>query len=411
MTAGSGERAVVRPTTTAGSQPAPVPRDDRAWPRSSFVVSLLIGLVAVGTAVGLGIVAARRGGPAMVAVPAGFVLAFGVTLAINVAGTRRWMLGHPFPGGLRLLMLAVLCAGFALLAWYDGLLGGAILAGLFAGLTFPNAWAVRTARRNRPYVDAAEAATARTTTERADRLRPTPATRAAPVRRVLRDTVATERRRALAWLLAGVLVTLACVALGVPEAAVGGLVLVTGLAVVWVLRRLWGVWLALRDFTTAATAPRRAYVVLLHDPAPRMMRPLLGIWSEPPVVRHGRMPGPERVYRCDDEHDDLECFQGDVVVHEAWVDTGPRPTSKPRWVAADAGIALPHRRAVLGRWYVSNLIRADRPDRARPLTSPPPAPSDEPIVEAGRADKGFLAVFGWRVAGLAAVAALFAWLV
>jgi hypothetical protein len=123
------------------------------------------------------------------------------------------------------------------------------------------------------------------------------------------------------------------------------------------------------------------------------------------------MPAPERVYRCDDEQDDLECFQGDVVVHEAWVDTGSRPTSKPRWVAADAGLAVPHRRAVLGRWYLSALIRAERPGRPEPLTSRPPHPSDEVMVEAGRADKSFLAVLGWRVLGLAAAAALFTWLV
>jgi hypothetical protein len=33
------------------------------------------------------------------------------------------------------------------------------------------------------------------------------------------------------------------------------------------------------------------------------------------------------------------------------------------------------------------------------------------IVEAGRADKSFLAVLGWRVLGLTAAAALFTWLV
>jgi hypothetical protein len=396
---------------TAGSEPAMVPRDDRAWPRSSLVASLLVGLVAVATAVGLEIGAARRGGPAMIAVLAGFVLAFGLTLAVNVAGMRRWLLGHPFPAGLQLLALIGLGAGFAVLAWYDGPVGGAILAGLVAGLTFANAWAIRVARRNRPRVDAAEAELARVAADSEDEPRRAPAAVSAPVGRVLRDTVATERRRALGWLLAGVIVIAACGALGVPEAAMFGVVVVGGLAALWALRRLWAVWLALRDFTTAATAPRRAYVVLLHDPAPRMMRPLLGIWSEPPAVRGGRMPAPERVYRCDDEQDDLECFQGDVVVHEAWVDTGSRPTSKPRWVAADAGLALPHRRAVLGRWYLSALIRAERPGRPEPLTSRPPHPSDEVMVEAGRADKSFLAVLGWRVLGLAAAAALFTWLV
>jgi hypothetical protein len=90
---------------TAGSQPATAPRDDRAWPRSGLVASLLVGLVAVATAVGLEIGAARRGGPAMIAVVAGFVLAFGLTVALNVAGMRRWLLGLPFPAGPQLLAL------------------------------------------------------------------------------------------------------------------------------------------------------------------------------------------------------------------------------------------------------------------------------------------------------------------
>jgi hypothetical protein len=180
---------------------------------------------------------------------------------------------------------------------------------------------------------------------------------------------------------------------------------------VWVLRRLWAVWLARRDFTNAATSPRRAFVVLLHDPAPRMLRPLLGIWSEPPVVRRGRMPKPERVYRCDEELDALECHQGGVVVHEAWVDTGPRPTSKPRWVAADAGIALPHRRSLFGRWYLASLIGGERPEAAARLTLRPPHPDTESAVEAATHHGSFLAALGWRLAGLAALGLLVYWLI
>jgi hypothetical protein len=93
---------------TAGSQPATAPRDDRAWPRSGLVASLLVGLVglvAIATAVGLELGTARRGGPAMIAVVAGFVLAFGLTVALNVAGMRRWLLGLPFPAGPQLLAL------------------------------------------------------------------------------------------------------------------------------------------------------------------------------------------------------------------------------------------------------------------------------------------------------------------
>jgi hypothetical protein len=178
-----------------------------------------------------------------------------------------------------------------------------------------------------------------------------------------------------------------------------------------VLRRCWAVWLALRDFTKAATPPRRAFVVLLHDPAPRMLRPLLGVWPEPPVVRGGRMPKPERVYRCDDERDALECHQGDVVVHEAWVDTVPRPTSKPRWVAADAGIALPHRRALFGRWYLSSLIGGERPDGPARLTLRPPHPDIERVGEAGGDHGSFLVASGWRLAWLAALGLVLYWLV
>jgi len=155
----------------------------------------------------------------MIAVLAGFVLAFGLTPAVNVAGMRRWLLGHPFPAGLRLLALAGLGVGFAVLAWYDGPVGGAILAGLVAGLTFANAWAIRVARRNRPRVEAAEAEMAWVAADSEDEPRRPPPARSAPVGRVLRDTVATERRRALGWLLAGVIVIPACGALSLPEAA------------------------------------------------------------------------------------------------------------------------------------------------------------------------------------------------
>jgi hypothetical protein len=127
----------------------------------------------------------------------------------------------------------------------------------------------------------------------------------------------------------------------VPAEATIAVVCVGPLFFLWDLRRLWAVWLALRDFRKGATSPRRAFVMLLHDPAPRMVRPLLGVWSQAPAQRGGRLPKPEQVYRCDEDRDDLESFQGDVVVHEAWVDTGPRRWSKPRWVAADAGLAVP----------------------------------------------------------------------
>ena len=152
-------------------------------------------------------------------------------------------------------------------------------------------------------------------------------------------------------------------------------------------------------------------MVLLADPTPATVRPLLGIWSHPPVVRGGRMQEPEQVYRCADEHDALECHQGSVVVHEAWVDTGPRPKSKPRWIAADAGIALPHRRAlVLGRWYMSSLIRGERPERPVPLSGRPPHPDTETPFDANPDHGNFPVALAWRLALLAAAGLIFSWL-
>jgi hypothetical protein len=115
----------------------------------------------------------------------------------------------------------------------------------------------------------------------------------------------------------------------------------------------------LRDRRRAATAPRRAYVVVLHDVNPRAIRPLLGVWSSRPAAGR-RLSKADRVFRCDDELDELVSLPGRVRVHEAWVDTGPRPSSKLRWVAADDGIAVVHRRALFGRWYLSRLTRRDR---------------------------------------------------
>ena len=89
----------------------------------------------------------------------------------------------------------------------------------------------------------------------------------------------------------------------------------------------------------------------MHDPNPRGFRPLLAVWDERPAAGE-RLPKPRSVWRCDDELDELESFPGDVEVHEAWLDTGRRSWSKPRWVRADGGIAVPHRRSLFGRWYV-----------------------------------------------------------
>jgi hypothetical protein len=156
------------------------------------------------------------------------------------------------------------------------------------------------------------------------------------------------------------------------------------------------------------TPPRRAYVVLLEDTNPRAIRPLLGIWSaRPPADKP--LPKPDLVYRCDDELADLKSYAGDVVVHEAWIDTGHIPSAKPRWIAADAGIAVPHRRAILGRWYASALIRHDRPAPPKPLTISAPAPVAVPAVDHAPLQGTLLRSVGWRCAVLTGIALLAWW--
>jgi hypothetical protein len=183
---------------------------------------------------------------------------------------------------------------------------------------------------------------------------------------LLHRAARAERRRAGAWLLAGVVTAAGALALGSAAGALLAGLMGSALAL-WSARQVIGVHLARRDFRSADTPPRRAYVVLLHDPNPKAVRPLLAVWPERPAEGR-RLPKPQSVWRCDDELDDLKSSQGSVVVHEAWLDTGPRSWSKPRWVCADAGIAVPHRRALLGRWYVSVLVRSDRPGEGRRLT-------------------------------------------
>jgi len=191
--------------------------------------------------------------------------------------------------------------------------------------------------------------------------------RSASAGSLLHRAARAERRRSLAWLLAGAVTVAGTYAVGVADVAPIFAGVMGACFVIWSLRQVLGVVLAHRDLAKAATPPRRAHVVLLNDPNPRAVRPLLAVWPSPPPVG-ARLPKPECVWRCDDELDELRTGVGSVVVHEAWLDTGPRSWSKPRWVVADAGIALPHRRSLLARWYVSMSLRRERPDEPQPLT-------------------------------------------
>jgi hypothetical protein len=183
---------------------------------------------------------------------------------------------------------------------------------------------------------------------------------------LLHRATRAEQRRVVAWVIAGVLVTAGTFALA-SETSGGVVVVLAAAMALWSVRQTAGLAIARRDLQSASSPPRKAYVVLMHDPNPRAVRPLLAIWDRRPAPGK-RLPKPDSVWRCDDELDELASFVGSAELHEAWVDTGSRSWSKPRWVRADAGIAVPHRRSLLGRWYVRTTLRRDRPEEPRPLT-------------------------------------------
>ena len=387
-----------------------LPRDDRAWPRWAGAFSVLVVLATLGTA---GWAVATSGKPLVVA-----------AVLLVVAAVSGWVFVRTFlvmldegrqSGRLVLAQLALVLLGFISFG-YDARAGAAWMSGLFGAMFAVNLWAKRRARRNRGRVDEVEAEFARErerrTAEAADPVRVAQRRRpAVDLAGVLATAARSARTRLAAWTVAAVAVCVVLALLGLGGLPVAMVALVAGMAALWSLHAGWMTWRARRDFERAEQAPRKAWVVLLHDPAPRMIRPLLGIWSQEPVV-DGSFPKPEVVLRADDDLLDLESFQGHVVVHEAWVDLSRRGFRGARWVAADAGVALPHPRPLLfGRWYFHALTRAERPEPAHLLLSDAPSPAAIPAgpVVADTAGSRLLPRIAWRLAGLAAFGGFFAW--
>ena len=232
-----------------------------------------------------------------------------------------------------------------------------------------------------------------------------PATRAAPLRAELRRALRAERRRTGAWLVSAAVVAAATLGAGAPELAlVAGAIGVC--FTVWSARLTAGLTLAIRDLEKAEHPARRAVVALLHDPNPRAVRPLLVVWPEAPR-RGERPPAPRSVWRCDDELTALESDVSDPELHEAWLDSGPRGWSTTRWVCADAGIAVPHRRALFGRIYVRMLLRAGRSGAPAQLTVPDPHTLPDGGVQLPLGGS-LLRSVAWRIVALGLLSAVVA---
>jgi hypothetical protein len=359
---------------------ATVPRDDRAWPQGAFAISVVGSVVAVTGSAAL-VASAGSFGRAFDLLFV-FVMVAGLTTVAYVDAARPWLRGGVVPPRTRQVQLGLVV--LVVLTFFGGLtLGASGLCGYVAGMLLPNASAMRFARLNRGVVGDVETELAE---ERSGDAVPTPTD--APTRQVrarvipkvgpvLRETLAVDRDRLLSWVVSTVVVALVCAVAGAAGPAVLGAVLAGAVTVGVVASRLAGVQRALRDFEVAATSPRSAYVVLVHDPKPAAHRPLLGIWDKDPVASGGTLPPPDLLYRCDALQDSLLSTAGALVVHEAWLETGEGGRTRPRWVVADAGVALPFRQGLFDRRSFAAVVSSERPARARPLTMPAPNPTTE----------------------------------
>jgi hypothetical protein len=392
-----------------------VPRDDRAWPTGAFGLSLSAGLVAF---VCSALLVASAGSLVHALKLMGVFAALGCLEGVAyVDALRPWLQRQRIPP--RTWLGQALIAGLALLGFSGGVaMGAAAICGVVAGMALPNASAMRVARVRRALADEDEGRLALGEPSESSPVgRPVRAGRLPQVGPILRADFEDARDQTGAWIAAVTVLAVAAGAGPVPLNILVGVIAVGMVAVAWTSRRLLGALSALRDFESASTAPRRAFVVLLENPAPRAKHPLLGVWSEEPVPSKGRLPAAEEVYRCDPEQTALISVPGGVVVHEAWLDTVPGSRARPRWVAADAGIALPQRQVVVGQRSLDSVIGGERPRRTRPLTMPVPHPTTETASAVstrtyGEAESGTRHVarlFAWRLMGLALTGAAWWW--
>jgi len=357
---------------------------------------------------GIAVIDTSRPEASPLLVTACFISMAGVQLWSFSRGIPAWVEGRTAPMRTQMVQLAIFLGSFAffLLGGHPGL---AAILGAFVGLFAMTPVTRVLARRNRAVVDAAWAArpqsTSKSTSQRSSSRRTTG--RRPRVGHALAVSLASSLTRATAWAVATVVGCVMAVAgsawLDRGDSALA-ITFAVGLFCVGLpLREMWGVHRARRAYDSGRRSPRIGWVALLHDPNPRVYRPLLAIWDEEPISGPGTFPKPDRVFRADDESDALLSYQTAMSVHEAWIDGVEGRWATPRWVAADEGIAIPHRRAILGRWYFGAITSAERAE-AEPLSLDEPNPQLEPV--AAESPSGFpgLKAMAWRSGLLSALA-------
>lgn len=387
-----------------------MPRDDRAISRTSLVMAGVFILGFLGAAGALVATSSPHADPLFVA--ACFALVAGAQLWSLVRGIPDWLAGRPVPGRKQVVQIGIFFGSFAffLLGSRPGL---AAVLGALTGMFAMAPISLVLARRNRAVVDAAWASRSKSKSKSSassrDPLRSRRTNGQRPrIGHTLAMSLAWARARATAWAVATVVGCVVAIVgaarLDRDEGAFVVTLLVGLFCVGFPLREAWGVHRARRAYDSGRRTPRVGWVTLLHDPNPRVYRPLLAIWDEEPISGPGTFPKPDRVFRADDENDALLSFQSGMTVHEAWIDGVEGRWATPRWVAADDGLAIPHRRALLGRWYFAAITSSERAD-AEPLTLGLPDRQHEAVDLVGPSTIPGANAIAWR-SGVLSVFAL-----
>ena len=331
-----------------------VARDDRTWPRGAGAFSALVLLGAV-VAAGWAIATAAQGRTGVVGVGVGFLAVLALSLWAFVRAFKALLGGGRQPGWVVVAQLVLVLAGFVALS-YDPHLGTAVLAALFGAMFGVNLWAMRAARGNRAAVDAQEARAEETRARERQVVAQAPVRDSLPavdVGGVLDTAWRDVGRRWVAWLVAGAVVAGAAALLTDSGPALFMVLFMTGAVLLWVGRAAWSVGLARRDFRAARTAPERAWVVLLHDPTPRMIRPLLGVWAEEPVVRSSVFPAP------------TWCSAATTTTTTCSATRARRPSTRRGWTPPTAGSGAP------GGWPPTRASRSRTGGRSSVAGSSP----------------------------------------
>lgn len=173
--------------------------------------------------------------------------------------------------------------------------------------------------------------------------------------------------------------------------------------VLFTLRRLVAILIALRDVRVGRDRPRPGYIAFIDNPLPRSWRPLVLIWWSDPTAT-GWLTRPEQSLLADEDTGSELIEPKQVHIWEALIDTGRFSWMKPRWIAVADGVIVPHRRAFLAAAIATSPRREQRVEGPRKLDQEPDEQAEIRPIAAPDRRNSFGRMLGWRVIALIALA-------